>query len=174
MKERVVVGIVRKTRGVHGELVIESRSDLPGRFDRLKKVYLVTPDRTRPITIANVRGPNDIEVWVRFEEITNREEAKLLRGATIEIDLTERPESPDGEYYYDELEGLEVRATSGELLGHVTAVIPRGGQDLYQVRTADGDVLIPATPEIIKSISVSDGAIVIDPPMGLLEMDDAY
>jgi 16S rRNA processing protein RimM len=97
-----------------------------------------------------------------------------LRGATLEIDLEDRPASPDGEYYYDELEGLEVKNISGELLGHITRVVPRGGQDLYQVRTADGDVLIPATKAIIKNIDLAGGSIVIDPPRGLLELDDAY
>ena len=139
MKERVVVGIVRKTRGVRGELVIESQTDLPGRFDQLKQVFLVTPEQTRKVTIEAVRGPNENEVWIQLAEVTNPEEAKLLRGATIEIDLEDRPAPPDGEYYYDELEGLEVEDTKGSLLGHVTRVIPRGGQDLYQVRTADSD-----------------------------------
>lgn len=173
MKERVVVGIVRRTRGVRGELVIESQSDLPGRFDQLKQVFLVTPDQTREVTIDAVRGPNENEVWIQLAEITNPEDGKLLRGATIEIDLADRPESPEGEYYYDELEGLEVQDTRGEVLGHITRVIPRGGQDLYQVRTADNDVLIPATDAIIKKIDVAGGTIVIDPPPGLLELDDA-
>ena len=60
------------------------------------------------------------------------------------------------------------------MLGHLTRVIPRGGQDLYQVRTADSDVLIPASDAIIKKIDVVGGNIVIDPPPGLLELDDAY
>jgi len=174
MNERVVVGIVRKTRGVHGELVIESQSDLPGRFDQLKQVFLVTPEHSRKVTIVAVRGPNENEVWIQLAEITNREEAKLLRDATIEIDLADRPKSPDGEYYYDELEGLEVQDTKGCVLGHITRVIPRGGQDLYQVRIADTDVLIPATDAIVKKIDVAGGTIVIDPPPGLLELDDAY
>ena len=174
MKERVVVGIVRKTRGVRGELVIESQTDLPGRFDQLKQVFLVTPEKSREVTIESVRGPNENEVWIQLAEITNPEEAKLLRGATIEIDLNDRPTAPDGEYFYDELEGLEVKDTRGELLGHLSRVIPRGGQDLYQVRTADGDVLIPATDAIIKKIDLAGGTIVIDPPPGLLELDDAH
>ena len=29
MAERVVIGIVRRTRGTHGELVVESQTDLP-------------------------------------------------------------------------------------------------------------------------------------------------
>lgn len=174
MKERVVVGVVRKTRGVHGELVIESASGLPGRFEQLKRVFLVTADQARPVTIEGVRGPNENEIWVRLAEVTNPEDARLLRGATLEIDLEDRPASPDGEYYYDELEGLEVKNISGELLGHITRVVPRGGQDLYQVRTADGDVLIPATKAIIKKIDLAGGSIVIDPPQGLLELDDAY
>ena len=55
MSERVVIGIVRRTRGVHGELVVESLTDLPDRFEELEHVYLVTPMGTEDVTIEQVR-----------------------------------------------------------------------------------------------------------------------
>jgi 16S rRNA processing protein RimM len=174
MSERVVVGIVRRTRGVHGELVIESRSDLPDRFEALKELYLVTRRATRRVTVQSVRQLKGDEVWLTLAEITDREEAKTLRGATLEIDLALRPELPDGVYYYDQLEGLDVYDTSDRLLGRLTAVFPRGGQDLYGVHTEHGEVLVPATAAIVKKVDLPMHRIVIDPPPGLMVPEDAH
>ena len=173
MSERVVVGIVRRTRGVRGELVVESQSDLPGRFEQLEQLYLVTSSGEQPVTIASVRYQAGTEVWIRLEEVQDREMAKGLRGATLEIDASLRPAPPAGEYYYDQLEGLEVVDREGKHIGTLSQVIPRGGQDLYAVDTEEGQVLVPATPTIITQVDLARGRMVIDPPAGLLETGHA-
>jgi 16S rRNA processing protein RimM len=168
LSERVVVGIVRRTRGVRGELVVESLSDLPGRFEQLEKLYLVTPSGERPVTIQSVRAQAGAEVWVCLEEVHDREMAMGLRGATLEIEATERPAPPEGEYYYDQLEGLEVVDPKGNHIGTLSRVLPRGGQDLYAVETDSGEVLVPAAAAIVKQVDLESGRVVIDPPKGLL------
>jgi 16S rRNA processing protein RimM len=174
MSERVIVGIIRRTRGVQGELVVESQTDLPDRFGELKQVYLVTPDGELPVTITQTRYQNGTEVWLQLAEVTDREEAMALRGATLEVDIAERPELPDGIYYYDQLEGMAVRDTGGRSLGTITRVYPRGGQDLYEVETEAGSVYIPATDAIIKRVDLETKTMTVDPPPGLMVLADAY
>jgi len=169
VSERVVVGVIRRTRGLYGELVVEPKTDLPDRFSQLEKVYLVTPVETRAVTITKARSPKAGEVWLTLAEVTVREEAKRLSGATLEIDLAQRPKLPEGTYYYDELEGLEVIDTGGRRIGRLIHVVPRGGQDVYAVDTESGELLVPAVPEIIKSVDLEQNTMVIDPPPGLIE-----
>jgi 16S rRNA processing protein RimM len=173
MAERVVIGIVRQTRGNHGELVVESQTDLPDRFEQLEQLYLVTSWGEQMVTIDSVRRPKDPEVWIQLREITDREGGKRLRGATLEIDLDLRPDPPEGTYYYDQLEGLDVYDLSGEQVGTLTQVFSRGGQDVYGVKTPDGEVLIPATSAIVKNVDLKAGKMTIDPPDGLLEDEHA-
>lgn len=165
------MGKVRRTRGVRGELVVESLSDLPDRFEQLEKVYLVTPSGEIPVTIQSVRPQAGTEVWIQFEEVRDREMAKGLRDATLEIDASERPEPPAGAFYYDQLEGLEVVDVAGRHIGRLSQVVPRGGQDLYAVETEEGEVLVPATDAIVKKVDLEAGQVVIDPPAGLLGDD---
>jgi 16S rRNA processing protein RimM len=167
--ERVMVGVVRRTRGVHGELVVEPQTDLPDRFSQLEKVYLVSGGEARPVTIRGVRRPREGEVWITLAEVTVREEAQKLNGATLEIDLADRPSLPEGTYYLDELEGLEVVDLEGRLIGRLARVVPRGGQDIYVVEGAAGEVLIPAVPQIVKSVDLENKRMVVDPPPGLIE-----
>jgi 16S rRNA processing protein RimM len=157
-----------------GELVVESFSDLPDRFEQLTKVYLVTEAGEQPVTIHSVRAQSPPEVWIRLEEIRDRESAMALRGATLEIDLADRPEPPPGAYFYDQLEGLKVVDLTGRVLGTVSHVIPRGGQDLYAVTTDSGECLVPASTDIVKKIDLEAGLLVLDPPDGLLGDDLAH
>jgi 16S rRNA processing protein RimM len=173
VSERVVVGTVRRTRGLRGELVVESQSDLPDRFEQLDKVYLVTPTGERQVTIRSVRPQAGREIWICLAEVKDRELAMGLRGATLEIDAADRPEPPPGEYYYDQLEGLRVVDESGKLLGTISQVIPRGAQDLYSVTTEKGEFLVPATDTIVKKIDLAAGLVVINPPAGLLGDESA-
>lgn len=172
MSERVLLGRVRRTRGLRGELVVESHSDLPDRFEQLKKLYLVTPDGERPVTIRSVRTQSPSEVWIKLEEIRDRESAMALSGASLEIDEADRPAPPAGEYYYDQLEGLRVVDVSGQPLGTLSQVIPRGAQDLYVVVTERGESLVPASAAIVKRIDIEAGLVVVDPPPGLFGEGD--
>ena len=174
MADRVTVGIVRRTRGVRGELVVESQTDLPGRFDGLEQVYLVHDGEARPVHIEQVRYQAGTEVWITLSEVADREYAKSLRGATLEIDIEDRPELPEGVFYFDQLEGLEVYDLEMHHLGRVETVYSRGGQDLYGVATPRGEVLVPAIDAIVKKIDLDAGRMIIDPPQGLLDPDDAY
>lgn len=172
MSERVVVGIVRRTRGVRGELVVESQTDVPDRFHQLKEVFLVTPSGARRVTIDHARYVRN-EIWVTLAEVTQREEAQELRGATIEVEIEQRPKLPAGEFYYDELIGIEVFDTHAVRIGTLTQVYPRGGQDVYGVETDFGEALVPASEEIIRSVDIEHRRMVIDPPEGLLPQADA-
>jgi 16S rRNA processing protein RimM len=167
--ERVMIGIVRRTRGVHGELVVEPHTDLPDRFSAISQLYLVHGNEARTVTVKRVRRPKENEVWITLAEVTVREEAQKLNGATLEIDLTDRPGLPEGTYYHDELEGLDVVDTAGRRIGSLARVVPRGGQDLYVIDTGDGEALVPAVPAIVKSVDLKQRRIVIDPPAGLIE-----
>jgi 16S rRNA processing protein RimM len=45
--------------------------------------------------------------------------------------------------------------------------------ELLSVRTDEGEVLVPFVSAIVTSVSLADRTIVIDPPDGLLELNEA-
>ncbi|GAJ10484.1 unnamed protein product, partial [marine sediment metagenome] len=61
--------------------------------------------------------------------------AALLIGATIPFQLI----------------GLEVWTTQGELLGNITEILTAEGNDNYVVRGDEGEILIPAIEDVVKS-----------------------
>ena len=71
-----------------------------------------------------------------------------------------------------DLLGLSVRdRQSGDTYGTLCDVSQTGANSVYHVKTATGEVLIPAVPEIVREVDIDGGAVYITPIKGLF--DDA-
>jgi 16S rRNA processing protein RimM len=79
---------------------------------------------------------------------------------------------PDGTFYHYELIGCEVRDTADRPIGHVAAV--EGTMEMSRLVLAGdrGEVLIPLVADICIRIDVAARRITIDPPEGLLELNE--
>ena len=170
--ERILVGVVAKAHGLRGEVVVEALSDAPGRFDPGSEfVALAANGTTRPLVVRESR-PHQDRLLVRFDGFTTREEAEAIHGAELTIGRDQVAPLPEGRYYRFELEGLRVAAKNGAHLGVVTAVFGTGANDVIAVKGAGGEILIPLLPEVILSVDVAGGSMVVDPPPGLPGMPE--
>jgi 16S rRNA processing protein RimM len=171
--ELVVIGRVVKPHGIRGEVVVESLSDVPGRFDADLTVVLGgTPTR-----ILSTR-PHQGRLLITFEGVVDRSAAERLRGRTIEAAAVALDDTDA--YFAHELVGLPVRGDDGRELGTVSALIElpaAAGYDLLEVRRADGSSwLLPAVDDYVEVVEDADGTIhlaVVDPPEGLVDGEPA-
>jgi 16S rRNA processing protein RimM len=70
------------------------------------------------------------------------------------------------------LTGCQVHRLSGEEVGTVQEVLHLPGQDVLVVRTQAGqEVLVPFVAAIVPTVDVANQRIIIDPPVGLLDVD---
>jgi 16S rRNA processing protein RimM len=168
----VVVGRVVKAHGLHGEVVVQVLSDVPGRLDAGVEVRLGGD----PVTIRTSR-PHQGRLLVAFDGVLDRTAAERLRGFALEVERIDLDETDA--YYVHELVGMPVRAADGNALGTVQAVVElpaAAGYDLLEVARDDGGTwLLPAVDEYVDVVAGPDGGealVVSDPPVGLL--DDAH
>ncbi len=170
----LVVGRVAKSHGVHGELVVEVRTDAPEeRFAPGARLSGRLP-RSSDLTEYTVESAREHSgrLLVRLHEIADRTAADAIRGTMFVVDSDALGPSDDPDEFYDhELEELPVRLLDGTPVGRVREVLHSAAGELLSVRTPDGrDVLIPFVTAIVPTVSRTDG-IVIDPPEGLLDAD---
>ena len=78
---------------------------------------------------------------------------------------------PEGQYFHDQIIGLQVQTTEGQIIGTVTDIITGQSNDNYVVRHDKEEILIPAIEDVIKSIDLDKGIIIIEPMEGLLELN---
>lgn len=184
----VQIGRVIKPHGVRGEVVVDATTDDPaGRFAAGEVLVGKQAGRERELTVKSMR-PHQGRLLVFFDEVPDRNDAETLRGMRF---FAAPVFDGDDEAYYDhELIGLRVldvgdvdedtanaRAYEGELpepedIGEIVGVIRNPTQRLLEVRLdGDGrDVLVPFVHALVPIVDVDNGAVVITPPEGLLEL----
>ncbi|CAM3745894.1 ribosome maturation factor RimM [Smaragdicoccus niigatensis] len=169
----LVIGRIAKSHGVHGELVVEVRTDEPE--DRFVVGAVLTARaprerRTKPLVVRSVREHSG-RLLLTVDGVADRTESDALRGWLLVIDsatLTS-PDDPD-EFYDHELEGMAVRLGDGTDIGTVKEVLHTGAGELLSVKAPDGrEILIPFVSAIVTSVTRADG-MVVDPPEGLLDL----
>jgi 16S rRNA processing protein RimM len=169
----VVVGRVAKAHGITGELAIDVRTDSPElRFALGQKIQAKLRDGTsRSLTVSGAR-PHAGRLLVRFEEVVTRDVAESLRGTLLLGSTDDLPPNDDPDEFYDhELEGLTAELVDGTKIGTVKEILHGPGGELLVVIRDQGEALIPFVREIVPTVDVRGGRVVIDPPEGLLDAD---
>ena len=111
----------------------------------------------------------DSTLFVRFDGVDDRDAAEALRGRELTIDAGERRPLDEGEFWPDDLVGLEVRLPTGWVAGVVTGFVEGVAQGRLVVGTSAGAVEVPFVEEIVPEVDVAGGFLVLDPPAGLLD-----
>jgi 16S rRNA processing protein RimM len=150
----VLIGILQRPHGIHGEIAMRFYSDFPERMRVGRKVYIGSDHR--PYRILDVRMKQDLYL-LRFEGIEQREEAALLTNQEVFAAVKELPALPEGHYYHHQLIGLAVWE-GDELLGELSEILTTGANDVYVIRTSSGkELLLPAIPDVIKAVDLVAG-----------------
>ena len=168
MAERYcLVGIVRGSRGLKGEVRIESLTDEPeaiGAYGPLFDNAGQEPLRLR------VTGRTKGQVVARIEGVTDRDGADAMRGRELYVPRSVLPATEPGEYYATDLVGLMVEQTDGTKLGRVRSVEDYGAGALAEIEGGPfNGLLVPLTGTAVTEVDLAGGRLVIDPPPGLLE-----
>lgn len=160
----LVVGRVSRPHGIAGEIKVQLSSGYEGVLDVIERIYL--NDAGHPYRILSHRAHQG-GVLLRLERITTRDAAEALRGARVLIDTGDLPALPSGEYYAHQLIGLRVASASGEVLGTLSEVLRTGSNDVYVVKAADRELLLPAIESVIRAIDLDAGTMTVTVPEGL-------
>lgn len=171
---QVTVGRIGRPHGIRGDVVVGVRTDEPEARFAVGARLDTDPPGKGPLTVAAVRWQSG-ELIVRFKGIRDRTVAGELGGTWLCIDPAALAPLDDPDEFRDhELVGLTVRTAAGVVVGEVTDVLHHG-QDLLAVKpaSAGAEILVPFVKAIVTDVDVAGGTLVIDPPPGLLNLDEA-
>ena len=161
----VTVGRITRLHGVAGEVSVRVESDHPDRFAP-RSVFHTDLEAARLLILREAR-PGRSGLIAGFAGFASAEAAARLVGAHLLIREQDRRELEPGEFWPDQLVGLEVRLGS-ETMGMVEQVI-EGPQDRLVVSRGKGaGVEIPFVEALVPEIDLAAGWLRIDPPEGLV------
>ena len=169
----LLVGVVVRPHGLAGELVVDVHTDSPQeRFAAGAVVTRAGADGV-PVGVLTVESarPHSGRLLVRFAEAPDRTAAETLRGARLLVDPAALPPTDDpDEFHVHQLEGLAALLADGTAVGTVREVVHGPGGELLVLARPDlPDALVPFVREIVPTVDVDGGRVVLDPPEGLLD-----
>ncbi len=159
---RILIGRVHGAFGVRGELKVESFSEPPQAL--LKYAPLTLRDaRGNERELEDVRGRVSSKGLVMtIPGIQDRDAAEALRGAELHVPRSALPPPAPGEYYWIDLEGLEVVTTTGVVLGRVSHLFSTGVNDVLVVE-GERERMIPfREPDYVTSVDFESGRVTVD------------
>ena len=156
----VTVGRIVTAHGLRGEVKVDPATDFPERFRPGNRVWV----DGEPLEITSARDIKAL-VYLAFRGIADRAAAEALRGK--EIKAAPMGDLGEGQFYQHQIIGLEARDPSGRLLGRIEEIFPTGSNDVYVVRGPEGEMLLPATDDVIRKIDVAAGFIEVELMEGL-------
>lgn len=166
------VGIMRRSHGIRGDMVLDVMTDFPERLKPGSMIYV--GEKKMPLKISRRRNHNE-GLILGFDGVTNSELAAKYRSQTVFVTAADRPALPEGEYYHHQILGLQVLDEDGQDLGIITEIIETGANDVYVVskegRTVR-DLLIPAIKDVLLEVNLEKHTMRIHLLPGLLDASE--
>ena len=165
--ETIKVGRIVNAHGIRGELRVQPRDSDPSPLTRYKTLLL----DGSPVSPAACRVHKGL-VLMKLPGVDDMSAALSLKGKDLYI-RREDARLPAGEYFDDELLGLDVyNADTGECLGELVAVEPYPAHKIYTVR-GQREFLVPAVKDVfIKSVDLEDNRMEIHVWEGMAPHED--
>ena len=120
----------------------------------------VVLDDVRPhgnVALLRVRGISDIDA------------ATALVGRTLAMREDALPAPAPGEIYVYQLAGLDVVTDAGDRVGTVERSFSTGANEVLVVHEGPREYLIPMIADVVRTIDLAGGRVIIDPIPGLLD-----
>jgi len=164
----VRVGRLGRAHGVRGEIALDGSLTAPELHDIRSFVWRGARGETRPLELQTAR-PADRRVLLKFAGVDDRDQAASLTLGELLAERDRLPDPGPGVAYTFQLLGLEVRTVDGRRLGVLEDIVQTGAHPIYVVR-GDKELLVPATPEVVRHVDLAAGAITVALPAGLEEI----
>lgn len=160
---RVLIGRIVGLYGVQGWLKIESWAEPRMRiFDY--QPWLLSTESGAETQISGAKGRQQGKGMVaQLPGIDDREQAAALIGMDIHVAREQLPPPGKDEYYWVDLEGLEVVTTEDVPLGRVSHLFATGANDVVVVRDGARERLIPFIQgSYVRLVDMSAKRMVVD------------
>ncbi len=161
-EKKLVLGKIVGLYGVEGWVKLESYSEPRSRIFKYSPWFVGNAGDA--VEYADVKGRAQGKgIVARLPGVDSRDAAAALIGAEIRILRSALPKPKRGEYYWVDLEGLDVFNLEGVAFGKVSHLFSTGANDVL-VAVDDGrERLIPfVTGDFVKQVDIEGGRIVVD------------
>jgi 16S rRNA processing protein RimM len=167
----LLIGRVIGPHGVRGLLKIESYARSEDTLLTAGRVYLKPSHGEMSEYEILSAVPHKGVSLIRLEGLDSRDRFEPYCGAEIFI-RKEAVSRDEDEYFWHELIGLRVYLDTGRYLGTLEEIVSTAANDIYVVREGKEEFLIPAIHDVVKTIDLESGKMILSEVEGLLDLNE--
>jgi len=169
LEDHFRIGTFIKTKGLKGELQLYVDYDSLDAID-FNAVFVDMAGKLVPYFVESVKYHPNNTAYLFLEDQDTIEKASKLVKKDVYLPNKLKPKKKKGDFTLMDLEGfIAVDENEGEL-GEITHIQELPQQFIATVHYKNCEVLFPLNQEIIKSIDVVKGIVLVDLPEGLLDI----
>lgn len=166
-----LIGKLTKTHGLKGEVNFQFTDDV---WDTTDSDYLIceVDGILVPFFIDEYRFRSDTTALVKFEDIDSADTAQFLVNSDVYFEKKYQEELDEDEVSLNYFIGFTmINGDDDSIIGEIVDIDDNTENWLFIVERANGDeVMIPAHEEFISEIKQEERQMVMDLPLGLLEL----
>jgi len=166
----VQVGHVTGAYGLRGAIRVTPYSLDADALLNVKTWWLNKPS-LHAVTVRTAKFHSG-DVTATLVDLSDRDLAEALKGATVQVSRADFPALSEDEYYWSDLIGLDVVNLQGEALGKVTDLMHNGAQSILRITPVpaagvplDAKVeerLVPFVDQFVKTVDQNAKLITLD------------
>ena len=157
----VTLGRVSGVFGVKGWLKVQSYTEPRANIAQLGVWLLRRNGVDSRFDVEDGHGQGG-SVVAKLRGLDDRDRALEWVGAEIVVEREELPALAANEFYWTDLEGLEVRTTAGEVLGKVDHLLATGANDVLVIGGSPQHLIPFIVGTVVKQVDLAARLIVVD------------
>ena len=167
MSDWVVVGKFMSPFGVKGWLKLYSHTQPIENIAEYNPLWMKKGGSWQPVELEHVQRHGKGLV-AKVKGCDNRDQAPAYIGCELAIKREQLPALEPGDYYWSQLEGLQVITTAGEILGKVDHLMETGSNDVLVVQPTQDSIdreerLIPYLwQDVVTEVDLAGGKMTVD------------
>lgn len=155
-----VMGRISAPYAVRGWVRIQTQTDYIDSLLDYPLWHVGRNGRWRPFRLVEGKVHGQY-LLAHLEGMDDRDAAEAVVGMEIAVPREDRPAAEEGEYYWDDLIGLDVVNGEGAALGQVTGLLETGAHDVLQIQ-GERERLIPFVDAYVRAVDLAARRIVVE------------
>lgn len=170
LKEFLETGKIVGTHGIKGMLRVQGWCDSAEFLQQFKYIYTDINGNNK-YEVKSVQPHGNI-VLMALKHIDTIEKAEALRNKVVYIARKDANLSQGRYFIADLIDCTVTDADTGAVLGTLTDVSETGANDVWHITRDGKEYLVPAIDDVVVSVNVNEGSIVIRPLKGIFDDED--
>lgn len=172
--ETEYLGVIGRSHGVDGTVVLIDTVGLPARLDATSTVYVgYARDFVKPFRVVAFHATPQ-RTTLRLAGVTSPEAVSSLVDQAVYVSSTDLAPSATERYRIGDIEGATVKAEDGTVLGTISEVWLLPANDVWVLQRPDGNTIpLPVIDDVIRGVDLAERRITVRLLEGLEDLSQA-